>query len=487
MQYLALNVLFHIILKSAVLGNLYEVIMDTAQKGSYKLRTLKISTIAISSVVFVEVTLGLLVGSLAILSDGAHALLDVLTMLVLLLTTKVSLKPPDEEHMYGHEKFEPVGGLVGGIALFGIGLLIMYEAILRITQNLSINTGLEFAGFIAIGYTLCIDCLRIGIFRKAIGSKSSTMKAGFYHALADFSSTVIALLGFGLATIGFYSSDALASIVLSILLNYLSIRLVWSSGMELTDTISRDVVKKIRKEMTSNRMKCEVENLKVRRSGEKIFAEATLKVPNYVSLEEAHDITTKIEANIKNILGNVDIIIHIEPAETREMPTKKLVEKLATEVSGVKEVHEINIVYSKGKLYITLHALVDPKLSVHEAHEIAQKIENRINEAIKKLENLTVHIEPFDVKMQKGLTVEKEEIRRIIYETAKNYLKALRLKRIVTYVADKKLYINIDCCFIEHISITEAHEIASIIEESIKKNFPETIVTVHMEPLDKEK
>jgi cation diffusion facilitator family transporter len=461
--------------------------MDTAQKGSYKLRTLKMSTIAISSVVFVEVTLGLMVGSLAILSDGAHALLDASTMLVLLLTTKASLKPPDKEHMYGHEKFEPIGGLVGGIALIGIGLLIMYEAILRITQNLSINIGLELAGFIAIGYTLCIDFLRIGIFRKAISSKSSTMKAGFYHALADFSSTIIALLGFGLTAIGFYSSDALASIVLGILLTYLSIRLVWSSGMELTDAISRDIVKKIQKKIASSKMGCEVESLKVRRSGEKIFAEATLKVPNYVSLEEAHDITTKIEANIRNVLGNADITFHIEPAEIREMPTKKLVEKLATEVGGVKEVHEVNTVYSKGKLYITLHALVDPKLSVHEAHEIAQKIENRINEAIKKLENLTVHIEPFDVKMQKGLVVEKEEIREIIYGTAKNCLKALRLKRIVTFVADEKLYINIDCCFTEHISITEAHRITSLIEENIKKNFPETIVTVHMEPLDKEK
>ena len=235
--------------------------MDTAQKGGYKLRTLKISTIAISSVVFVEFTLGLLVGSLAILSDGAHALLDALTMIVLLLTTRASLKPPDEEHMYGHEKFEAIGGLVGGIALVGISLLIMYEAILRFTQNLSINLGFEFAGFIAIGYTLCIDFLRISIFRKAVESESSTMKAGFYHALADFSSTIIALLGFGLAVIGVYSSDALASIVLGILLIYLSVRLVWSSGMELTDTISKDIVKKIKEEIARSKMECKVENL----------------------------------------------------------------------------------------------------------------------------------------------------------------------------------------------------------------------------------
>ncbi|MEM2254476.1 MAG: cation transporter, partial [Candidatus Bathyarchaeia archaeon] len=70
------------------------------QLGSRRLRALKISALAITSVVLVEFTLGLTVGSLAIVSDGAHALLDTISMFILLIATKVSLKPSDEEHMY---------------------------------------------------------------------------------------------------------------------------------------------------------------------------------------------------------------------------------------------------------------------------------------------------------------------------------------------------------------------------------------------------
>ncbi|MGC9345720.1 MAG: cation diffusion facilitator family transporter, partial [Candidatus Bathyarchaeales archaeon] len=128
--------------------------MRSVQKGSYKLKTLKISAIAITSVVLVEVILGLAVGSLAILSDGAHALLDALTMFILLITTTASLKPPDEEHMYGHEKIESIGGLIGGIILLGTAILLAIQSVLRLLENESyLVPEWKFAGFVAIGYT----------------------------------------------------------------------------------------------------------------------------------------------------------------------------------------------------------------------------------------------------------------------------------------------------------------------------------------------
>jgi cation diffusion facilitator family transporter len=450
--------------------------------NSNKLRILKISAVAITSVVLVEFILGLAVGSLAILSDGAHALFDAITSFVLLAATNASLKPPDEEHMYGHEKIESVGGLIGGIALIGLAILLIFEAVLRIVENKPyINTGLELAGFIAIGYTFCIDFVRVGTFRKATKSQSSTIKAGFYHAVADLGSTFMALLGFGLAILGFYSGDAFASVILGSLLMFLSVRLIWSSGMELSDAISKDVVRTVRREISRSKGVCEYENLKVRKSGEKFFVEATLKAPDYISLEEAHETTAKIEANIKGKLGNVETTFHIEPVGTQETPTKKLIEKLVTEVSGVKEAHEIDTAYTKGKLYITLHARVHPKLSVQEAHEIAEKIEDNIKNRIGNVENVTVHIEPFDAKVQRGSAINESQIRELVSKVAESYRRDFRIKRIVTYVVNGKRYINIECYFSKRISIEEAHKMASEIEDSIESQIAETIVTVHIE------
>src|SRR4030067_220532 len=101
--------------------------MQNSSESAYKLGTLKLSAIAIASVVIVEVSLGLIVNSLAILSDGLHALLDVIASITLFVATKAALKPPDEEHTYGHEKFESIGGVDGGGILLGSGVLNISE------------------------------------------------------------------------------------------------------------------------------------------------------------------------------------------------------------------------------------------------------------------------------------------------------------------------------------------------------------------------
>jgi len=457
-----------------------ETVLETLE-SEYKLRTLKSSTIAISSVVFVEIILGLAVNSLAIVSDGLHATLDALTTLILFLATRLSVKPPDEEHMYGHEKFESIGGLAGGIALIGIAVLIVYEAILKMLSNKPAELGLGYIGFIAIGYTFCVDFFRVGTMLRARKSESSTMRAGFYHAIADLSSTIIALLGFGLATLGFLMGDSLASIVLGILLSYLSVRLVWASGMELSDTISKNVVDQVRQTIVSRKEVRKCEDLKVRKAGDKIFVRATLQIPDYLQLEEAHSLTARIAADIERLLGNAEVTLQTRPCETG-MTTEKLVETLAKEVDGVSEVHEINVVYTNGKLYITLHAYVDPKLSIEKAHEIAEGIERKIDQKIESVEDIAVHIEPFSLGGKKGVAVDEEEIRRIVREAANNYRRAFRIKRTVTYVAGKKRFIRIDCSFTNQVSIEEAHSIASLIEEQIKQHFLETAVTVHVEP-----
>ena len=450
-------------------------------EGAYKLKTLKRSAIAIASVVLVEATLGLAVNSLAIISDGLHALLDALTMTILFVATQESLKPPDEEHMYGHEKFESVGGLVGGLALIVVALIILYEAALKILNGQNINAGLEYVGFIAIGFTFCIDFFRVGTLMRSRRSESTTMKAGFYHAVADLSSTIIALMGFGLATLGLYYGDSIASIVLGTMLTYLSVKLVRNSAMELTDTISKDVAEQVRKAIAETKGICKLDTLKIRKAGEKTYVRASVEVLDYLTHEEAHDLASNVETSIKNFLGNSEIAIHTEPCKS-EMPTEKLIEKMAVEVEGVRQVHEISTAHANGKLYITLHAGVDAKMTVERAHEIAEHIKNKIETQVKEVEDVAVHIEPFSPRKRKGTTVKEEEIRNLLYKMTETYRGAFRLKGIVTYVADKKRYINIDCCFTKQLSVEEAHKIASQLEEHLRGHFAETAITVHMEP-----
>ncbi|MEM2337022.1 MAG: cation-efflux pump [Candidatus Bathyarchaeia archaeon] len=449
--------------------------------GEERFKALSISTLAITSVVMVEFVLGMVAGSLAILSDGAHAMLDAVSMFILLIATKASLKPSDEEHMYGHEKIEPLGGLIGGVILFGTTLFLIMEAVQKIIYGkIFIIQEWELAGFAAIGYTLCIDLLRLKVLHK-VKEQSATTRAGFYHSLADLGSTLVALFGFGMAVLGLPIFDVLASIFLSVTIGYLSIKLVKSSGMELSDAVSKDLAEKVRKEIMATEGVLKVTNLRVRKAGTKTFVEATIKVPDYMSLEESHMVSSRVEENLTRLLGSAEVTVHVEPPE-KKTSTNKLIEQLAKKVDGVKAVHEVNTVLSNGKLYVTMHALVDPQMSVRDAHELAEKIERTLTQTIGNVGNVTVHMEPFDSTIQRGPAVDESEVRQTIFEAIKYYQQILSVKRIITYIADRKRYINIDCCFMEQFSVEEAHNISSKIEDMIKKKFTETVVTVHIEP-----
>jgi cation diffusion facilitator family transporter len=262
--------------------------MDIGKSVS-KVVILRLSLIAILSVVLVEGILGIVTNSLAILSDAAHALFDSTTSLILLVTTQLSLKPPDAEHLYGHGKIEPIGGLIGGIALIGLAVFLVFEAVMRLISGVA-QVHHDIVGFLAIGFTLGVDFFRMGILWGKVQDGSATLKAGFYHAVSDFASTIIALVGFGLVFINIDYGDPVASMVLGSLLAYLSIGLIRSSGSELSDAISTSVVQNIRRQILSTQGVSICKDLKVRRVGTKIYVETTICVPSSMELAEAHDV-----------------------------------------------------------------------------------------------------------------------------------------------------------------------------------------------------
>ena len=453
--------------------------MQGSGEGNYKLKALKITAVAIFSVVILEVSIGLIVNSLAILSDGLHCLLDAISTIMLFFAVRASMQPPDEEHTYGHEKFEDIGGLIGGIVLIAVAILIFYEAANRIMEGSRITQGVAYVGFIAIGYAIFIAALRVTVFKKSQHIESPSMRVGFYDAISDLSSTLLALLGFGLATLGFYYGDSIASIVLGILLSYLSIKLVRFSIMELSDTASKELIEKTRKTIMCHIGVEKTVSLKVRKVSSKTFIDASIQVSSHMPLEEAHTLASKIEVGLKDALGNVDATIHIEPSE-KDAKMDELIQKLAM-VDGVKEVHEISTIYTGGKFYITLHAYVNPELSVEEAHKIAENVERRVYAEIKPLENVTVHVEPSSIAGPTSV-VDEVQLKNLVNEITKGIAAQIRIKKIITYSADGKRYINIDCCFTKQIQIKEAHKIASQIEKETKERFTNAVVTVHIEP-----
>ncbi|MFZ9005671.1 MAG: cation-efflux pump [Nitrosopumilaceae archaeon] len=444
-------------------------------------KVLQISLVAIFSAFLVELVFGLISNSLGLITDSIHALLDSMVTVILLLAARLAIKPPDEEHTYGHGKIESLGGLIGGIAIFLIAIFFIYESINRLqSPPPSILPGL----FAIIGglYTIGVDIFRIIILRKSISKiGGTTLKADFYHALMDLGSTLVAIAGIVLVTYGFYSGDFIAALILGGVLAVLSLKLIYKTSQELTDIISPELVKKVRQIISNTEDVIEVGAILMRRSGDTVFADVTISLRGDTSFDKAHEISNRVEKNIKKEITNSEITIHFEPT-WENVPLDSKIYDIAKNIPGVKGVHNVSTHKSKGKTFSNLHVMVDREINLYSAHKISEIVEGKIQESIPEIEHVTIHLEPF-LTVPESFNIEDKATERKIREILNKYPEIKNIGRIVSLNFENILKIDIDCSFDRNLSIEKVHDLTSEIEHLIRAEIQNAVITIHPEPV----
>ena len=444
-------------------------------------KVLKISLLAIFSAFLVELIFGLYSNSLGLITDSIHALLDSFVTLILLLAARLAMKPPDEEHTYGHGKIESLGGLIGGIAIFLIAIFFIYESVHRLqSPPPSIFPGI----FAMIGglYTIGIDVFRIILLKRSIAKMGgTTLKADFYHAFMDLGSTIVAIVGIVLVTYGFYSGDFIAALILGGLLVILSIKLIYKTAQELTDIISPELVKKVRTIISNTEDVIDTGTILMRRSGDIIFADVTISIRGDTSFDKAHEISNRVEKNIKNEISNSEITVHFEPT-WKDVPLDAKIYDIAKNVEGVKEVHNVITHKSMGKMYSNLHVMVDREINLEQAHKISENVEENIQENIPEIKHITIHLEPF-LAVPENFNLEDEITEEKIKDILKDYSEIKKIGRIISLNFENILKIDIDCSFEKNLSIEKVHDLTSEIEHVIRAEIQNAVITIHPEPI----
>ena len=443
-------------------------------------KILQISLLAIFSAFVVELIFGLISNSLALLTDSIHALLDSVVTIVLLLAARMAIKPPDAEHTYGHGKIESLGGLIGGIAIFMIACFFIYESINRLqSPTPSILPGL-FA-VIAGLYTIGIDIFRLILLRRSIKKiGGATLKADFYHAFMDLGSTLVAIIGIVLVSYGLYYGDFIAALILGGLLAILSVKLVYKTSLDLTDIISPELVKDVRSIASLTEGVVDVGSVLMRRSGDTIFADVTISLRGDTSFDKAHKISRDVEKNIKNKIPNSSNTIHFEP-NWKDVPLDAKIIDIAKTVDGVKEVHNVSTHKTKGKTYSDLHVMVDKEINLLSAHKISEIVEQKIQKKVPEIEHATIHLEPF-VTIPDNFNLEDTKTERKIATILEKYPEIKKVGRIVSLNFKNILKIDIDCSFDKELSIEKVHDLTSEIEQIIRVEIKNAVITIHPEP-----
>lgn len=445
-----------------------------------KTQTLKISLTVIISAFVVEFTVGLYSNSLALITDSIHAVLDSFVTAILLLAARWAIKPPDLEHTYGHGKIETMGGFIGGIAILLIAAFFIYESVQRMQSPPPTVLPGILAIYAAI-YTLCGDGFRIVILGRALKkTEGSTLRADFYHAFMDMGSTLVAIIGIILVTMGIYQGDFAAALILGVLLAVLSIKLIYRTALDLTDAISPSMVRRVEGIVSSTEGVMSTESVHMRRSGNEIFAEVTISLSGTASFEEAHKISSNVEKNITNSIANSKVTVHFEPT-WKDAPLDSTVDGIASAVKGVEGVHNINSSTSEKGIFISLHVMVDRNMSLEEAHKVSDEIEKQVRSVVPNINHITVHLEPH-VSLPKTLPVEDLSIEEQITKIIRQYQAVKKIGRVITLQLQDIFKIDIDCSFDGTLSIERVHDITSEIEHKIRSQLKNAIVTIHPEP-----
>lgn len=443
-------------------------------------KVLQISLLAIFSAFLVELIFGLVSNSLALITDSIHALLDSVVTLALLLAARMSIKPPDAEHTYGHGKIESLGGLIGGIAIFLIACFFIYESINRIqSPPPTVLPGM----FAIIGgmYTVGIDIFRIILLKRSIQKiGGTTLKADFYHAFMDLGSTLVAIIGIVLVSYGLYQGDFVAALILGGLLAVLSVKLVYKTALDLTDIISPELVKNVRDIATSTQGVIGAGPILMRRSGDTTFADVTISLRGDTSFDKAHEISSNVERNIKNKIPNASITIHFEP-DWEDVPLDVKILDIAKSIEGVKGVHNVSTHKTKGKTFSNLHVMVDREINLSSAHKISEIIEQKIQENVPEIEHATIHLEPF-ITVPENFNLEDKVTEEKIKIILEKYPEIKKIGRIVSLNFENILKIDIDCSFDKELSIEKVHDLTSEIEHIIRNEIKNAVITIHPEP-----
>lgn len=289
------------------------------------------SSAALSSVfaaillTLLKIVVGLLTNSLGILAEAAHSALDLVAAMVTYLAVRFSGVPPDDEHRYGHGKIENLSALFETFLLLVTCVWIIYEAIRRLFFEAEVVNA-SIWGFLVMAISIVVDYSRSRIlFRAAKKYNSQALEADALHFSTDIWSSSVVILGLISVRVAemfpqlafLHYADAVAALVVALIVIYVSVRLGTRTIHGLLDTSPSGLAEKIETSVQSMPGVIGVHQVRIRPSGPNYFVDMHVEMDPNHNLGKVHDLMDEIEDAVVDIVPGADVTVHPEP-RTRE-------------------------------------------------------------------------------------------------------------------------------------------------------------------------
>ena len=440
-----------------------------------------------------KLIVGLITGSLGILAEAAHSLLDLVAAVVTFLAVRISDKPADYEHTYGHGKIENFSALVETVLLFVTCAWIIYEAVRRIFFA-TIEVDPSVWAFLVMAVSIGVDVSRSRmLYRAARKHHSQALEADALHFSTDIWSSSVVIGGLVLVWLGqnvfpagskvLHRADAVAALGVAVIVFFVSFRLGRRTMDVLLDRAPDGLPQKLRGAAMEVEGVLGVGQVRVRRSGPVFFVDMTVDVDRDLPFERTHSIADAVEVSVQSIAPGADVVVHTDPREVERETMAKRIRAVA--YRDQMAVHNIGLHEDRGRVFVDLHLEVDDHLSLQQAHEMASHIEKDLRQDMSEIEQVYIHLESRGTGIGDGLDVTPRESELVE-----------RVKRLTDEIAGpscchnvrvllhgEKMSVSLHCHFEKELSIIQIHDLTSRIEERLKKDIAGLDrCVVHAEP-----
>ena len=331
-----------------------------------------LSSIAASaSLTVAKGMVGFASGSLAILSEAAHSLLDLVATIMTYFAVRISGKPADEEHHYGHGKVESVSALAETVLLFVLSGIVIWEAGQRLLSGETHAIEASLWAFCAIAVSIAVDFFRARVlYRVASETSSEALEADALHFGSDMWSSIAVLIGLGAVALGYPWADSAAALIVAVFICVAGWRLGWRTIETLTDTAPPGAADKVTAIAMHIPGVVAVERVRVRPAGDKMFVEVNVAVSRTLPLDRVAAIKEQVAYAVHGEFKNAEASVNTSPRALDDETVLERVMVIAR--SRALAVHHVTVHAIGEQLSVSLDLEVDGSLALSRAHDIAE-------------------------------------------------------------------------------------------------------------------
>ncbi|MFP4079672.1 MAG: cation diffusion facilitator family transporter [Ectothiorhodospira sp.] len=333
-----------------------------------------------------QVVGGFMTHSQALVADGMHTLSDLVSDIMVLFAARKANEAADARHPYGHGRIETLTTVAVGLILAGVAMGIILDAGRRLLSDGDLLSPEPLAMALAALAVVAKEGLYHYTMHVARRVRSNLLKANAWHHRSDVVSSLVVLAGVGATLLGVPSMDAVAAILVALLIGRMGAQLIWNSAQELIDTgVEPEEQRRMLRAVGALREIRGVHALRTRRMGGTLLADVHVQVPPRISVSEGHRISESVCQTLRGIHEELgDILVHIDPEDDQQdapsshLPARPQVldrlQQAWTDVPGARYVEDVILHYLDGRIHLELRLPLATAATPGEADTLARAL-----------------------------------------------------------------------------------------------------------------